>query len=240
MSDNFRVIVLTSDKYLNAVNVFQYLFNKHWDSEQKVLVGGFTPPTFELEKNFEFHSIGKFADYPIGKWSDGLISLLESIEDDVIVFMLEDYWLVRDVNTQAVQMCVDYARQFKYVLRIDLTTDRLFAGGPQYPNDIPDYGHLGYLDLIKSDPASPYNMSLMCAVWRKDQLLKILVPNESPWDIEIAGTARLSWKDNRMLVLGTRQWLVRHTLGLRGGDLATLTFDGLDEDDKAECKKRMT
>lgn len=227
-----RVICLTSDKYLPAVRPYSYLFNRHWSKEQPVLVAGFTPPDFDLPPNFSFHSIGKFEDYPVGKWSNALIKLLNEIDDEVVTVMLEDYWISRPVDLRGVRYLSDYARQFGYVLRIDLTTDRLFAHGPRYPGDIADYGYVGHIDLIRSEPTSQYHMSMMTAIWRRDNLLKVLIPNESPWQVELDGTRRVMTEHaHDMLVLGTRQWLVRHQLAFRGGDPGKLNLDGIQQED---------
>jgi len=231
-----RVIVLTSDKYLHALRVFSYLFNQHWSAVQPVLVAGFTPPDFILPDNFTFHSLGAFSDYPVTRWSDALIKLLYEIEDEAFVLMLEDYLIVRPVNTEAVRMCYDYCLQFKNVLRIDLTTDRMFSSGPHYPNEIPDHGYCGYLDLVKSEPGTPYQMSLMAAVWRRDNLLRCLVPNETPWDLEIAGSTRVSAMSD-LLVLGTRQWILRHVLGHRNGDPSRMDTSGLQLHDVSALKE---
>lgn len=214
-----RVFVTTSDKYLQILRPFAYLFNRYWSPEQEVLVAGFTPPDFALPSNFSFHSIGKFEDYPLGKWSNGLIDFLSSVEDEAFVLMLDDYLITRPVDVRGVRMCYEYARQFGYALRIDLTLDRLFAHGPRYPGDIPDYGYLGHLDLIRSEPTSQYHMSLMTAVWRRDNLLKVLRPDWSPWQVELDGTTHVMVHHaHDMLVLGTRQGPIKHTLGYRGGN----------------------
>lgn len=231
---NYRVIVTTSDKYLPALRPFMYLFNKYWSKEQEVLVAGFSNPRFALPNNFTFLSIGKQRDYPFKKWSDALIHLLKhhGVNDEAFILMLEDYWLTRHVNLRAVEMLYDYAVQFKYTLKIDLTGDRLYARGADR-----SYGVVNYLDLVKSMPGSPYHMSLMCGVWRRDNLLKALKPGESPHDIELHGTTRVSHLQE-LLVLGTRQWPVRHTLGLRGGDHSTLKLDELQERDINELREK--
>lgn len=210
---------MTSDKYLHALRPFAWLFQKYWSPEQDVLIGGFTPPDFELPSNFTFHSIGKFEDYPVSKWTNALIKLLNEIDDTAFVLMLEDYWITRGVDRHGVQMCHAYAEQFGYVLRIDLTLDRLFAFGPRYPAETPDYGQVGHLDLIRSEPTSQYHMSLMTGVWRRDNLLKVLQPDWDPWKVELRGTNYLQEHHAQdLLVLGQRQWLVRHTLAYRGGN----------------------
>lgn len=225
-----RVITLTSDKYLHVLRPYSYLFNKYWGADQPVLVAGFTPPSFDLPPNFTFHSIGKFEDYPASRWSDAVIKLLNEIDDESFCLMLEDYFLTRPVDRRAVHMLNDYARQFGYVLRIDLSTDRLFMNGPQYHKDIPDYGYCGYIDLIKSEPGNQYQMSLQAGIWRRDNLLKVLIPGESPWQVELDGTGRVN-ANRDLLVLGTRQWPIRYTIGCKGGNPSEMSFSGVDFND---------
>lgn len=215
-----NVLVMTSDKYLKALKPFAWLFNKYWSAWQSVTVAGFTPPDFALPDNFHFLSLGKFEDYPVGKWSDALLAAMYRTGFETFVLFLEDYWIRRGVDVEAVRMCDDYCRQFKNVLRIDLTVDRLFAYGPRYPADVPHYGNLGYLDLVKSDPTLQYHMSLMAAIWRADNLSRVLLPNQTPWQIEIDGTTRAAAMSD-LLILGTRQWPLKHTLAYRGGNINT-------------------
>ena len=105
-----RVIVTTCDAYLHALRPFAWLFNRYWGDDTEVIVGGFTPPSFELPSNFTFHSIGKQEDYPVDKWSDAVIKLLHELDDEVACLMLEDYWLARPVNREAVRMLHDRLR----------------------------------------------------------------------------------------------------------------------------------
>lgn len=217
-----RIFVLTSDHYIHAVRPFAYLFNRYWSDKQEVIIAGFSPPTFDLPPNFYFHSIGNQADYPLGKWSDALIELLHEYTDDVFALFLEDYWLPRPVNVQAVQMLYDYMLQFRNVLKMDLYSDRLYAGG------MTDYNHCGYLDLVRSDPASQYHMSLMAGLWNRELMLRFLIPGENPWQVELEGTPRVARAADEVMVLGTRNMPVRHILAHRRGNPNELLLDGLD------------
>ena len=220
---------MTSDNYLPALGPFSYLFTKHWGREQPVVVAGFSPPGFALPPNFTFHSIGDQSDYPVNKWSNALYKFLNEVEDDHFVLMLEDYWLTRPVNVDAVNILYHYMRQFGYVIKMDLCADRLYAHGMK------DYGTVSYLDLIVSMPGSPYHMSLYPGIWNKRHLLDTLVPDETPWEIELNGTTRLSHNRN-CIVLGTRQQPMKITLGLRGGESGKLILDGMMEDDVTELR----
>lgn len=231
---NYRVIVMTSDKYIEALRPFAHLFNRYWSPSIPVLVAGYTPPEFELPANFSFMSIGRFEDYPLNKWSDSLIKVCDMLQDEVFVLMLEDYWVIRKVDTEAVSILADYVRQFGYVLKIDLCADRLYAAGAT------PYGWVNRLDLVKSDPSSAYHMSLMTGIWHRKNLRSVLVPGWTPWDVEISGTTHLQHVTvhpdgtESMIVLGTRQWPVRHTLAFRGGDIGTIYLDELSPRDSHE------
>ena len=225
----YRIAITTCDKYLPVLRPMAWLLQKYWNPLPDVVIGGYTPPDFELPANFTFHSIGKMEDFPVNRWSNGLIKFLTEIPDEVVVLLLEDMWPVRSVHSDAVRILYDYMNQFRYVARMDLTADRLYAHG------MVSYGFVSYLDLIKSMPGSPYHLSTMPGLWRVEHLLAVLIPGESPWDVELQGTPRLSHNQD-VIVLGTRQWPMRNTLAFRGGDVGKLLLDELHAGDVAEMR----
>jgi hypothetical protein len=68
----------------------------------------------------------------------------------------------------------------------------------------------------------------MPGLWRKKHLLKVLIPNETPWQLELEGTPRLGNLKESLIVLGTNAWPVRNTLAFRGGDVNKLLLDEVD------------
>jgi hypothetical protein len=208
------------------------LFNKYWSKRTEVLVIGYSEPEFELPDNFHFFSLGSQANYPFNKWSDALHDGLMVVDDEAFVLMLEDYWLTRMTNTHAVQMLYEYALQHTDMLKIDLCGDRLYALGSDMR-----YDTRSYLDIVKSMPGSPYHLSLMTGIWRKDNLVRVIKRGESPHDMELIGTTRASHMQD-LVVVGTRQWPVRHTLGLRGGDHSQLKLDELHPKDIKELRDK--
>ena len=225
------VYVMTSDKYIKSIRTFAWLFNKHWGVEQPVQVVGFAEPDFDLPDNFAFKSLGPMKKYPWQKWSNSLLDMMAGMSgDEIFCLMLEDYWITRGVDVEAIRMLYAHMQEDPDILKMCLTGDRLYAAG------MTDYGALGRLDLIKSAYDSPYHMSLMTGLWRRSQMERVVIPNESPHDVEIAGTSRLSQVRDEVKVLGTRQWPLRHILGHRGGDPTTTIVQGLHEDDIAELR----
>lgn len=227
-----RIFVLTSDNYSHALLPFAYLFNQYWPGKPEVTVAGYTKFPKGLPRNFKRHSIGNQSDYPLSKWSDGLIKLLDDYPDEVFLLFLEDYWIIEPVYTREIHMLYDYMVQFQYVLKMDMFTDRRYAAGKE------PYGMVGHIPLIKSDFRSAYHMSMMCGLWNRENLLKILIKNESPWDVELNGTRRLAEYEDTLLVLGTESWdhnpktcPIRHTLAHRRGDPSQLLLDEISDDD---------
>lgn len=225
------VIVTTSDIYIDALRPFAYLANKYWSEKQQFYVAGFTPPQFDLPPNFHFKSIGKFEDYPIDKWSDGIIDFVEDFNFELFILMLEDYWLLRDVDEIAVHHAIRYMHKYSNIIKFDLCADRLYAGGSKL-----DFDHFGHLDIVLSDRMSAYHMSLMTGVWRRSFLLQVLKPGWNPWDVEIAGTTALQGFED-FEVVGSRQWPVRHTLAFRSGDSSKLLLNELKMEDVATMKR---
>lgn len=229
-----KVFVMTCDAYMDAIPGFARQFNKYWGEDQQVIVCGFSPPNFEMPDNFTFYSIGDQRNYPVDKWSNGLIDVMWHFPTEKhFVLMLEDYWICQPVNIGAIKILHDYMVQFDYVVKMDLCGDRRFAGGVQ------DYGDVAGIPLVKSDYTSAYHMSLMVGMWNRNRMRKILVPNESPWDVELKGTPRLASEGDSMVVLGTKldPWPVKHVLMYRNGNSDNMIWDGLQEGDVEELKK---
>lgn len=204
-----RVFVEVSDKYLWCLPPFCHLFNTFWSSLQEVVIFGYTRPKFTLPANFEFFSIDTY-NYPADKWSDGFIKFLKNIPDEHFVLMLSDYWLVRTVDVRGVNACYEYIRYKPDVLRIDLTADRLYAGG------MFDTDYWGSYDIIETPHNTPYQMSTQAAIWNKFRLLELLEPGKSAWEVEVH-----TQPPETMRVLGTRQMPVRYANAVLKGKVDT-------------------
>lgn len=204
MSD-LRVFVEVSDKYLWTLRPFAYLFNVYWSSLQPVVVAGYARPGFRLPDNFVFHQISE-RNYPAEKWSNGMIEFLSANSDEHFVLLLCDYWMSRTVDTSGVKSLHEYMKYKSNVLRMDLTADRLYAGGMF---DLEGWGHY---DIIETPHGTPYQMSTQAGIWNRKLMLDILVPDRTAWDVEI-GTQ----PPGHMRVLGTRQLPVRYANAIKKG-----------------------
>lgn len=233
-----QVLIMTSDHKEKIVTGFFHQWHKYfkstWDTD--IILCGFSPIP-----NYNVFKIGDFADYPANRWSDALIKVLDIIADEVFLLLLDDYWLTRPVDTNALKMMYDYMYQFQNVIKFDVTDERLYVdSGSHYLYGYNTYDTLGYLDLIKSSHHSPYHMSLWGGLWRRDLLKRILVPNETAQQIELNGTSRLAQYGDEFLVLGTRQTPLRHANVIQGGvwnNSTTVGVPALKDSDREALKE---
>lgn len=203
--DNLTIVCLTSDKGNWLIPGFYHLWCKY--GKEPLLVAGYTPPPGYTG---DFYKIGEGNDYPVKRWSDGLIKLLWELTTDYVILLLEDYWLVRQVNWRVVQDAVEYMERNKVIARCDLTTDRL---RDNYDNI--DDAHLGVTDFYRSRPDIPYNFSYQASLWRRKFLFPIIASGETPWQSELHGNIRLTQAG--FGVAGTRQCPMRYVIVVNKG-----------------------
>lgn len=249
-TSKLSVYVMTSDHHIPALRPYAHLFNKYWSSSQQVIVCGFKPPDFDLPENFTFFSLGSMDNYPINKWTNSLIDLLNHFPvNDIFYLALEDYWLTSHVSEYAITSLTDFMRQYQDIIKMDMRTDRRHSRDP-----IKDFhrNKCGSIPLVKSNVGSPYHFSLMGGLWNRDRMLEVLAPNEDPWQTETGGRTYKNLVDlgNDVHVFGTdfvssisthnKEWCpIPHTLAHRRGDPSVLAFDEdpaypLSEEDRKE------
>lgn len=234
------VAIFTADHRHDVLRAMLYLYAKYWDWPATVF--GFKQPEYELADNVNFVSLGDMSDYPPNKWSDGVIKALDYIKGKRFIMMLEDYWLTRMVDMEAIEDLNLYMSAHPDIVRADLTTDRLYA------SNLKELGGYGYLDIFENDPPADYHFSTQAGIWDKKLLRGFMVPGETPWLCELEGTnrmktAHLNGKPAR--VIGTRQFPVRYLIAVQGGQLA---LDGgyqkpapvLTDEDKKICRLLMS
>jgi hypothetical protein len=234
--NKLKIIVTTHDKYMWALRPFAYLFNIYWSAQQPITALVESEPKFKLPSNFDTHVIDVDGEgWPKNRWTDGFIKYLNGIKEQYIVILLEDYWLNRKADTEGIRTFHEYLTFHPNVVRFDLTMDRLYAGGPQYPLDDPDYEKYGHYDIIIR-PGTEYQMSLQAGMFNKGLLLELLEPGWSPWEVELLGTGKLHNSD--MIVLGTRQNPVSYTNALQNRDADILiNIEKIPEEHVREIKK---
>lgn len=175
-----RIVCLTSNGYINCIEPFAYYWNKFAGTLRQVTVVCYDILPEGLPDNFHVVSVGKQANHT---WSTGLEKFLDSIKDDTILLMLDDYFLTSKLDWHRVE---ELHRLFLYsnVVKIDLTDDRL---------KVPfiDHGIYGSSEIIESTIDAPFQTSVQAALWRVNFLVTSLARAENAWQYEKNGTERV-------------------------------------------------
>lgn len=222
------VLFMVSDPYLWSLRVALYLWNKSglqsgWSRlffVPEVHVAGFTKPDEWWSKDTEkyllphhFHSIGAFEDYPKERWSDAFIAALKLVKTTHVLLMLEDYWLLRDANVVAINEIAKVMLQNgDDIVRGDLTSDCI------YKDDARDWFSVRDIDVLEVPPTTEYALSLQAAIFNIELLSQYLLPGETAWQTELAGTRRMNERQD-CRIIGTRQWALRYIIAINKGKL---------------------
>lgn len=203
-----RTIVFTSDNHSWLLRGFFHQWKKYGGG-RGVEVAGFTKPDF-LPGNVPFHSMGDFKDYPVQKWSDAIINALRRIPDERFILLLEDYWLIREVNWAAIDAADEMMRRFWRIMRFDIAADRMFARGAEFVDSMENVDFCS----CKGD----YSLSFQASIYDRKMLLDVMRYNETPWQAEIDGSTRLNAL-NDYYVYGTYQWPMNYVIVMNKGKL---------------------
>jgi hypothetical protein len=169
---DIAVLVASCDAYADLWEPFFALFRRYWsDCPYPVYLGAnfLRPP----DPGVRSLAVGEDID-----WSSGFAEMLRRVDEPYVLVMLEDYLLSAPVDSGRI------GRLIEYMKARGAACMRLMPvpGPPEATADFPDAG-----DLPKG---APYRLSLQAAVWRRDVLLGLLRPGESPWQLEVRGTLR--------------------------------------------------
>lgn len=230
-----RIFIPSSDVTQWALRGCLWLLDKYWPQHPAVLIGGYTPPPFELPAYATFLSLGLFRDFPANRWSDGLLRLLESQTDDVFLYTMDDFWLVRAVDDAGVRLLYQHMLDNPHIARLDLTTDRLYAA------NMCAAGRLGHLNLVNTPPNTPYQLSFQSGLWRREALRQYLTPGETAGESEVRGSHRMTRANAN--VLGTMEAPFRYKIVVQHGRIVIdepgyqVPAVNIPDDDRAELER---
>lgn len=178
---NYSILVNTTDSFEDCWIPFFTLFKKYWPAYNGNVYLNTETKLFGFP-GLKIISVQNNINTPNEKttWSECLINALESIDDEIILYMQEDYFIKDMVKNDTV---IKYAQLMKSNSEIDCIhlTDQSIKPGKKSET---------YEGLYIVYPKQRYFISCQAALWRKDTLLKYLRPYESAWEFEEFGSKR--------------------------------------------------
>ena len=205
------IFIPICDKNLWILKIYFHLFKKFWGSEQKVVILGFMHPEFELPENFTFVSLAEKQEGGAKKWTRYLYNYFKTIEDEYVIFSLEDFFPTQKPNLQTLNMLFEFTKTHN-VGRCDITWDSYIN---IFDRNNTAAKNRSYKVLKKSNDFvllqipenAPYRISTQPSIWEKEYLLEFLNNDWSPWDFEVQGTVKSAQLDKRIIAIADPSYL---------------------------------
>lgn len=178
----FTLFVVSCDSYDDCWSPFFRLLSEFWpDLNEPVVLNterkDFQHPKFDITCS----KIASKCSSARAPWSECALHGLEAVETDLLLLVLEDFFLDRPVNTSVIQQCAELMTSEGYS-NIALNCR---APGGRRPSK--------HEILWERDQTVPYRVTTNAALWRKDALRRYLRAEENIWQFEIFGTRR-AWR----------------------------------------------
>ena len=108
----------------------------------------------------------------LDKWTKGFREFLNQIDDEQILLMIDDCFIRKPVDVERIEYASEHLNGNIALMNFEKSWD---------VNDEPT-------DLIgwkKRKHGSEFEVSLLCGLWQKEKLLKVVERDCSPWEIEL-------------------------------------------------------
>ena len=183
------VYITTCPKYEYLVPTFLKLIAKYWGRKVKIHYA--------------------FKDEP---WSTQAIRLLEEIKSKHFIWLLEEFLLIDNVRIELLKDLEGYVVKHPEISRIGLQSRYDGFEKVSQPYEILDKQQLYQLNYD-----AEYILSLEASIFKKETLLKYMVPGQKPWDAEVDICSKA--RKEKELVLVTQDTVIPYKDALRRGEV---------------------
>lgn len=196
ITQDVSVLINSCDKYADVWSVFFPLFWKYWpDCPYPVYLGANT-------RTWPDERVRVIQAGPDASWAETTLKMVAGVPTPYILWFLDDFLIWKHVDTPTVQSLFVEMKQ--------LNADYLRLR----PLPRPDWPVPGHPGIGQIRPGASYRCALEIAFWRREVLMDLLVPGETPWDMEKAGSRR---SYERPGFYATRYPVFKRTNGLERG-----------------------
>ena len=158
-----KILVLSCDKNDDTFEAFHHCMEKYYPTHPEIIYAT------ETIQNPYYKTIS--INYPLNLWTKRIRETIKKIDDDIILLMIDDCFIRQPVDTNR----IDYlCKQLKGNIAM-FNFEKSFDS-----NDI----ETNIKGMKKRQHGSPYEVSLLCGLWQKDKLIKIISADSDPWSIE--------------------------------------------------------
>lgn len=180
---NYSILINTCDKFEDCWDPFFKLFKIYWpDYKGTIYLNTEYKDYYYPDLNIIAIKGCENNNFPRNKratWSQCLKWAMESIKEDVVLYMQEDYFLKDQVKNELVEKYANLIHDQEDIHCIHLTDQGSPAERPS------NYDNLWIVPKKHQD-----RISCQGALWRKDILLQYIRTYESAWNFEWWGSKR--------------------------------------------------
>ncbi len=162
--EDLAIVVYSCDKNEEIWPVYITCLDKYWKNHPKVYL---LNETKEYDKIITINH-----NYDLELWTKRIRMSLKDIKEKYIIFMCDDCFLNDNINEYKLIRCLSILKNTSYSnIQFELSTD---------PNDRDSF-FTGFKEKTKN---STYVISLLCGIWKKNDLIDILEDDSNPWMVE--------------------------------------------------------
>ena len=161
-----KIIVMSCDKNEDTFKPFRWCMEEYYPNHPEIIY-------FTESINNPFYKTISIP-HELEEWTTAVREFLMWIDDDVVLFMIDDLFIRKPVDEQRIK---------KAKLILDLEPN-LACLNFEKSWDSKDYPTMfeGWKRRLKG---SEYEVSLMCGLWDKEKLSNVLDRDCNPWTIEL-------------------------------------------------------
>lgn len=157
-----KIVVSSCDKNSDIFYAFHHCIEKYWKKHPEVIY------VTETIQNPYYKTIN--VNEPIERWTTRIRKALDQIDDNKILLMADDLFIRNKVDTTRLKEAEELIKGNVALVNLE----KCF-------NDNDKEIVPGFKMRTKS---TPYEISLMCGIWNKDKLLKVIEKDTDCWTIE--------------------------------------------------------
>ena len=157
------IFVASCDKNEDTFYPFYHCMEKYWKNHPEVIYAT------ENISNPYYKTIS--VNIPFEKWTKRIRETLKQIEDNQILFMVDDCFIRKQVDTDRIEYASKSLKDNIAMFNFEKSFDK---------ND----EETNLIGFKKRQHGSPFEVSIMCGLWQKDKLIKILEEDSNCWEVE--------------------------------------------------------
>lgn len=177
--ENLTIVVTSCDKYHEAWDLLFPILKKQGGDLADCPIILNTETLQYTYEGLDILTTSTIKDTTGWSWGRRVKFALTLVKTDYVLFIMEDMYLQRQANIEVFAKCINW-----------LDSNRNIACFNLEPLHGAEEKSAKYQGFSIVQPGTPYRINAQACIWRKEDLDKSMLPEESPWDWEILGNMR--------------------------------------------------